>query len=263
MEVQDTWVLQSQARHPDGSASTAAGTGDPPQLALVLQLSRPLSSGSGSAPCQRHHRRRVPVQQIPSNPLAFTESFLRGQHCCLLLVKVNYLGSFKENVSSQLSDADVEVGGEENQPQQLKLGKRDWLRPKRMMWGESWAGAARQPIRCTQKRRPRPAPFCKAAPEGGTYNSPTLPALCHQLHVLSGPTSTSQPQKQASPLRDTFLRLEWGKQRGMVVYRVTLPAKSREKIPQLCILTTVRGPVRCMKPSSNLRGCQEWKDLIK
>lgn len=57
------------------------------------------------------------MQQIPSTHLAFTESFLRGRCCCLLSVKVNYLGSFKENVSSQLSAADVEAGGEEKQPQ--------------------------------------------------------------------------------------------------------------------------------------------------
>lgn len=51
----------------------------------------------------------------------------------MLFVKVNYLGSFKENVSSQLSDADVEAGGEEKQPPQLKQGKWDWPRPKRMI----------------------------------------------------------------------------------------------------------------------------------
>lgn len=45
MEVWDTWVLQSQARHPDSSASATAGTRTLHQLVLVLWLSRPLSSG--------------------------------------------------------------------------------------------------------------------------------------------------------------------------------------------------------------------------
>ena len=43
--MRDTWVLQSQARHPDSSASTAARTSDLSQPVLVLWLSRPPSSG--------------------------------------------------------------------------------------------------------------------------------------------------------------------------------------------------------------------------
>lgn len=66
---------------------------DLPQPGLVLRPSRLPGSGQKSAPCRC----------CPSHlqALALRGSSLWGQHHCLLLVKVNYLGSFKENVSSQ------------------------------------------------------------------------------------------------------------------------------------------------------------------
>lgn len=74
--------------------------------------------------------------------LAFPESFLQSWHCCLLLVKVNYLGSFKENMSSQMwrwmrrgTTATAEAG------------QQNWLMPKGMTWRKSWAG--NQPFEAT------------------------------------------------------------------------------------------------------------------
>lgn len=85
-------VAQRSPRGTHPVPSTAAHRPAPPCASHLLSID-PCTLLSASAPCSL-----CPV--------------LRGRRSCLLLVKVNYLGSLKENVSGRLGSADVEGGGE-------------------------------------------------------------------------------------------------------------------------------------------------------
>jgi len=143
-------------------------------------------------------------------------------------------------VSSQLSDADVEAGGEEQPAPLLKLAERDWPRPKRMMmgWGKrGWCCETTNPVHAETEPRPRSLP--QSSPEGGVYNHPTPPALAVTTTSHRVPQA---PQSPASPLRQTSLRSEWGKPRGTALCGVTLPADSRGNHPSSVLQPLAEAP---------------------